>query len=103
MMDETCLFAFLQLILREMQFIWPTCSRNGFHLSRFEVFRSLRLSVLEGAKPMAYVRIAPPTARRRKAWKADTRARRCSLKGRERAIVSQTNAGTVSKALDDVP
>ena len=42
--------------------------------------------------------ITPSIARRTEAWERGNFARRSSLKGREKAIVSQTNIGTVSKA-----
>ena len=57
-----------------------------------EVLRNLRHTCGHTAKD-----ITPSIARRREAWKEEA-LDDLSLKGRERAIVNQTNIGTVSRA-----
>ena len=66
---------------------------SGLLLGRCEVLRSLRTTC--GYKVKV---VTPSIAWRREAWKEKAYVRRSSLKGRERAIVKQTNTGIVSKA-----
>ena len=64
---------------------------NGLSLGRSSVEKLE--SQPAGTKPRTSHHRSPGGERRK-----EKRARRCSLKRRERAIVSQTNTGTVSKA-----
>ena len=65
---------------------------NGLHLGRSEVLRSLRHYLREQSQGHHTIDRLEERGVERGS------ARRSSWKGRERAIVSQTNIGTVSKA-----
>ena len=70
-----------------------TATSNGSRLGTSEVLRNVR-HYLQGLKAKD---ITPTIAWRREAWKEEA-VDDLPLKGRKRAIVNQTNIGTVSKA-----
>ena len=72
-----------------------TSISSGLRLGRSEVLRGFRHYLRAGTKPRTSHLRSPGGERR---GKLRGIARESSLKGRERAVVSQTNTGTVSKA-----
>ena len=68
--------------------------KSGLLLGRSAVLRSLRQTLPAGTVPRTYYTVD----RLEEIDVERGSARRSSLKGRERAIVSQSNTGTVSKA-----